>query len=167
MNWGVNMDKVYIGKIVNTHGIKGELRIISKFQFKDKVFKINNKLIIDDKEYTIKSYRVHKEYDMVILDDYTNINEVLFLLKKDVYFDVCNLKLNDNEVLDSDLITYKVINNKGEIGHIEEIFFASPTNKIMRVLFNKEYLIPFSSPMIKEINKNKKEVRIELLDGME
>ena len=36
------MNKVYIGKIVNTHGIKGELRILSDFPYKDKVFKINN-----------------------------------------------------------------------------------------------------------------------------
>ena len=48
------MDKVYIGKIVATHGIKGELRILSDFPFKEKVFVIGNKLIIDSKEYTIK-----------------------------------------------------------------------------------------------------------------
>ena len=29
---------VYVGEIVNTHGIKGELRIISDFKYKDKVF---------------------------------------------------------------------------------------------------------------------------------
>ena len=33
--------------------------------------------------------------------------------------------------------------------------------------FDKEYLIPYNSPMIKEINKNKKELVIELLEGME
>ena len=32
------MDKVYIGKIVSTHGIKGEIRILSDFPYKDKVF---------------------------------------------------------------------------------------------------------------------------------
>ena len=36
------MEKVYIGKIVSTHGIKGELRILSDFPFKDKVFMIGN-----------------------------------------------------------------------------------------------------------------------------
>ncbi|MBQ1551268.1 MAG: hypothetical protein IIZ67_04110, partial [Bacilli bacterium] len=51
------MNKVYIGKIVNTHGIKGELRIRSDFPYKDRVFLIGNNLIIDDKEYNIKSYR--------------------------------------------------------------------------------------------------------------
>ena len=32
-------DYVCIGKIVNTHGIKGELRILSDFELKNKVFK--------------------------------------------------------------------------------------------------------------------------------
>ena len=32
------MDKIYIGKIVNTHGIKGEVRILSDFLYKDKAF---------------------------------------------------------------------------------------------------------------------------------
>ena len=32
------MDYINIGKIVNTHGIKGELRILSDFKFKDRVF---------------------------------------------------------------------------------------------------------------------------------
>ena len=167
MNWGVNMNKIYIGKIVNTHGIKGEIRILSNFEYKDKVFKVNNKLIIGDKTYEIKSHRIHKGYNMVTLDDYNNINDVLFLLKKDVYFNEEDLLLDNNQVLDSELLTYSVVNNRGEVGEVLEVFFASETNKIIRVKFNKEYLIPYNSPMIKEINKNKKELVIELLEGME
>ena len=30
------MELIKIGKIVNTHGIKGELRILSKFPYKEK-----------------------------------------------------------------------------------------------------------------------------------
>lgn len=161
------MNDVYIGKIVNTHGIKGELRILSDFPFKEKVFKVGNKLIIDNKEYTIRSYRVHKNFDMVTLNDYKDINEVLNLLKRKVYFSRDALNLKDNEVLDEDLITFKVLTNKGKIGIIEEIFLASRDNKILRVKFDKEVLIPYNSPMIVKIDKNKKELHVELLDGME
>lgn len=160
------MNKVYIGKIVNTHGIKGELRIISDFPYKDKVFNINNKLIIDDKEYIIKSYRVHKNYDMVTLDDYNDINQVLFLLKKKVYFDKDNLKLNDNEILDEDLIRYKVITKDGKYGTIKEIFMASPDNKILRIELDKEVLVPFNSPMIIKIDKEKEKITIDIISGM-
>ena len=161
------MEYVCIGKLVNTHGIKGEVKLLSNFEYKDKVFKVNNKLIIGDKTYEIKSHRIHKGYNMVTLDDYNNINDVLFLLKKDVYFNEEDLLLDNNQVLDSELLTYSVVNNRGEVGEVLEVFFASETNKIIRVKFNKEYLIPYNSPMIKEINKNKKELVIELLEGME
>ena len=158
------MEKVYIGKIVNTHGIKGELRILSDFPFKDKVFYIDNIIYIGDEKHIIKSYRVHKNYDMITIDDYNNINDVLKYLKKDVYVDKDSLNLDDNEVLDSELINYKVIDNNGNSGIIKEIFMASPTNKVLRVFFNKEVLIPFS--MIKNINKEEEVVLVELIDGM-
>lgn len=160
------MNKTYIGKIVSTHGIKGELKIKSNFDFKDKVFKVGNSLIIDDKEYVIKSYRVHKNFDMVTLNDYHDINEVLFLLKKDVYFDKDKLNLNDNEILDEDLIKYTVLTKDGKKGIIKEIFLASESNKIIRCELDHEVLIPMNSPMIVEINKDKKEIIIELIEGM-
>ena len=43
------MELIKIGKIVNTHGIKGELRILSKFPYKEKIFIKNMKLYIDKK----------------------------------------------------------------------------------------------------------------------
>ena len=60
------MKEVYIGKIVSTHGIKGEIKIISDFEYKDKVFVVGKKLIVDHKDYLIKSYRKHKSFDMVL-----------------------------------------------------------------------------------------------------
>ena len=89
---------IYIGKIVSTHGIKGELRILSDFEYKDRVFKVGNKLVINNKDYVIRSYRHHKNFEMVTLDDYHDINEVLFLLKNKVYFKESDLELSDNEI---------------------------------------------------------------------
>ena len=159
-------NKVYVGKIVSTHGIKGEIRILSDFDYKEKVFIVGNKLIIENKEYTIKSYRKHKNYDMVTLNDYNNINEVLFLMKKEVYFLKENLNLNSNEVLDEELMTYTVLTNNNKKGTIKEIFYASQTNKIIRIQLDKEILIPMNSPMIEKIDKEKKEIHIKLLDNM-
>ena len=160
------MGKVYVGKIVSTHGIKGEVKILSDFEYKDKVFKVGKNLIVDDEIYEIKSYRHHKNFEMVTLNDYKDINEVLFLMKKKVFIDKEELVLLDDEVLDEELVTYKVITSDGQVGTLKEIFFASPGNKIMRVLLDKEILVPFKSPMIKEINKKEKKVIIELISGM-
>lgn len=160
------MNKVYIGKIVNTHGIKGEIRLLSDFPFKDKVFVVGNSILIDDIEYKINSYRKHKMFDMITLEGYNNINDVLFLMKKKVYFDKDKLVLSDDEILDEDLIKFRVIDDDGNIGKITEIFMASSTNKILRVEFSHEVLIPYNSPIIKSIDKNKKEIHVSLIGGM-
>ena len=160
------MNNVYIGKVVNTHGIKGEIRILSDFPYKDKVFIIDNKIIIGDSEYIIKSYRVHKGYDMITLDGYNDINDVLFLLKKDVYISKDLLNLSDDEILDDELMEYSVISEDGREGTIKEIFKASSSNKIIRVMFDKEVLIPFNSPLVKEVNKDNKTIIVELIEGM-
>ena len=156
------MEKVYLGKIVSTHGIKGELKIKSNFPYKEKAFKIGNQLIIDNKNYEIKTYRVHKQFDMVTLDDYHDINEVLFLLKKSVYIEKEDLSLDKNQVLDEELMTYQVLTTEGKRGIIKEIFFASPTNKIMRVELENEILVPLNSPLVK-IDVDKKEIIIDAM----
>ena len=159
------MNLIYIGKITSTHGIKGELKIKSNFEYKDKVFVIGNKLVIDNKEYVIRSYRSHKGFDMVTLNDYKDINEVLFLLNKKVYITKENNCISDI-ILDEDLKDFDAVIN-GEKVIIKEVFFASPNNKIIRILINdKEVLVPFNKEFIKSINKDKKEVNIELIDGM-
>lgn len=157
---------LYVGKVVGTHGIKGEIRVLSDFQFKDKIFVVGKKLIIGNQEYVIRSYRRHKNFDMVTLNDYKDINEVLFLVKKKVYVLKENLDLDEQEILDEDLINFKVLTTDGKSGIIKEIFLASPDNKIIRVMFDHEVLIPLSSPMIKSISKEKREVTVELLSGM-
>lgn len=157
---------LYVGKVVGTHGIKGEVRILSDFQFKDKVFVVGKRLIIDKQEYVIRSYRKHKNFDMVTLNDYKDINEVLFLVKKKVYVLKETLDLDEQEILDDDLYNFKVLTTDGKSGIIKEIFLASPDNKIIRVMFDHEILIPLNSPMIKSISKDKSEIIVELLSGM-
>lgn len=160
------MDKVYIGKIVNTHGIKGEIRIISDFLYKEKAFKVGTDIYIDEQKYLIRSYRRHKNFDMITLNGFDDINEVLKFMKKAVYKRKEDLNLSKNEILDEDLINYKVIDKSGKCGIIKEIFYASSSNKILRVVFDKEVLIPLFSSMIKKIDADKLEIEVELIDGM-
>ena len=159
------MTKLYIGKIVNTHGIKGELRIKDNLTTKqrDEIFKIGSNLIIDDKAYKITSYRVHKDYDMVTFLGFTNINEVLFLKGKSVYKSKDEINLKDEDILDSELITYKVITTDEKVGKILDIEETGNNYKILRLLINKkQVLVPYHKDFVK-IDSNKKEVIVKLL----
>ena len=159
------MDNLYIGKIVNTHGIKGELRIKDNLtnNQKKEVFKVGSNLIIDNKKYLITSYRVHKNYDMVVFKDFNNINEVLFLKGKKVYKEKSLLNLSGSDILDSELITYKVKTTDNCDGKILDIENTGNDYKILRLLINsKEKLVPYHKDFVK-IDSNKKEVIVKLL----
>ena len=59
------MELVVVGKLVNTHGLKGEVKIKSDFERKDLIFKKGKKLIIDNTEFVIKNYKVYKDTDLL------------------------------------------------------------------------------------------------------
>ena len=73
------MEYIYIGDIVNTHGLKGELRIISDFKYKNEVFKPGFNIYVgrQKEKLEIKTYRQHKNYDMVTLVDVNGIEEAI------------------------------------------------------------------------------------------
>ena len=159
------MTKIYVGKIVNTHGIKGELRIkdeLTKNQ-RQEIFKIGTNLIIDDNKYLITSYRRHKDYDMVTFKDFNNINDVLVLKGKKVYKDKSEINLSSKDILDSELITYKVKTTDNLEGIIKSIELTGINYKIIRLLINnKEILVPYHKEFILNIDQDKKEVLVKL-----
>lgn len=159
------MKFINIGKIVNTHGIKGEVRIISNFEFKNRIFIKGFKLYIGKKkeEYTINTYRVHKIYDMVLFDGITSINEIEKYKGDFVYINEDDLILNDDEVLKEKLIGYTAIIDNKEIGKITEIFNTGASD-IIRV--NKDILIPYVKEFIEKIDKDSSKIYIKNVRGL-
>ena len=160
------MNKIYVGKIVSTHGIKGEIRILSFLDenLKDRVFKVGSHLLIDDVKYEIKSYRHHKIYEMVMFDQYHDINEVLFLLKKKVYKEKEEIILNQDEILEEDLLSFTVLTEDGKKGLIKSIEKTGKNYKILRLsIMGKEILLPYHKDFILNIDKQKKIILVKLL----
>lgn len=153
------MNKVYLGKYVNTHGLKGEIRIKSNFPYKYKVFKINSEIIIKDNVYIIKSYRVHKGFDMVTLDGITDINMIPFPKNTSVFIDRDKF-LDKNDYLDSDLIGFIVYNSRIE-REVVDIIYINDTKKLIKT--NEGY-IPFE--LIKNIDLENKKIKIGEVDGL-
>ena len=153
------MNKIILGKYVNTHGIKGEIRIKSFFKYKDRVFKIGNKIIIDNKEYIINSYRVHKGFDMVTLVGIDDINNIPFSKNIMVYINRDDY-LFENDYLDSDLIGFLVYNKSLE-ARVTNILYINEKKKILEC---GDKLIPFE--LIINVDLSKKEIQIMEVDGL-
>lgn len=152
------MKRIVIGKYVNTHGIKGEIRIKSNFPYKDKVFKIGNEIIID-KPYTITSYRVHKDYDMVTLEGINSINDIIHLKNSLVYIER-DKYLDNNDYLDSDLIGFKLVNNELDLV-VTDISYINDKKKL---LVSENKLIPFE--LIDKIDYSNKIIFIKDVMGL-
>lgn len=157
------MEYIYVGDIVNTHGIKGELRIISDFPYKDQVFKPNFKIYVGQRkeELIIKTYRQHKIYDMVTLDGVDNINDAIVYKGDAVYINRDDLEIKD--YLDEDLIGLDVYSNDKLIGQITEVR-QSKAHKI--IVVNNKYLIPKVDEFIKEIDLENKRMNINEIEGL-
>ena len=153
------MTKIVLGKYVNTHGIKGEIRIKSDFPYKDKVFQIGNRIIIDNKDYIINSYRVHKGYDMVTLNLIDDINKIPFRKNILVYIEREDY-LKENDYLDSDLIGFIVYNSKLNC-EVTDILYLNSKKKILDC---QGKLIPFE--LITNIDFNNKKIKIMEVDGL-
>lgn len=154
------MNRIVVGKYVNTHGIKGEIRIKSNFEYKNRVFKVGNQIIID-KPYTITGYRVHKDYDMVTLEGINSINDIIGLKNSLVYIDR-EKYLNDDDYIDSDLIGFKIVNTNLDLIVTDITYINNNNNKKLLVANNK--LIPFE--LIDKIDYSNKIIIIKDVEGL-
>lgn len=152
------MKYISIGKIVNTHGIKGELRLLSKFEFKDRVFVPGMKIFIGKgkAEEEISGFRHHKNFEMITLKGYDNINQVLKYKGDFCYIDAEDLKLADDEYLDADLINVMCYVDDKEIGRVKRVEEVSVGRKVLIVgVENGEAMIPFVKDFVHFDKKNK------------
>lgn len=161
------MKYIYLGKIVGTHGIKGELRMLSDFKYKNKVLKKNFKIYIGSEkiEETIVSYRYHKIFDMIVLNNYYNINDVLKYKGYNVFINKEDLILNENEFLNEDLIGLSVYISDKCIGTIKKIE-KFPKETLVVENEKKHYLIPYVSDIIKSINLNERKIIVKDIKGL-
>ena len=162
------MNYICIGKIVNTHGIKGEVRLLSNFKYKNKVFKKGMLIYIgkNKEKEVIFSYRPHKQFDMITMEGYININQVLKYKGMKVYINKEDLILKEDEYLDEDLIGLDVMINNKVFGVVKNIEKYPQQNLILVKNSKKEFLIPYVSDIIEEINFEKRYISIQDIKGL-
>jgi 16S rRNA processing protein RimM len=162
------MKYVLIGRIVNTHGLKGEVRIMSSFKYKDKVFKKGMKIYIGKDKIleNINSYRYHKIFDMITMDGYNDINQILKYKGDFVFVNKEDLVLDDGQYLDEDIVGLSVYVDGKLLGRVQKIEKHS-INEILVVKNDKNnYLVPYNFDIILSIDLEKKEMVIKNIAGL-
>lgn len=163
------MEYVLAGKILNTFGIKGELKVEIHTDFVDERFKEGSLIYIgeDKKEFICKKYRIHQGYVLLTLKDFEDINLVEHLKNNNIYIKTDDLKPLNNAYYFKDLIDLDVYVESNKVGKIIEAQdgFAY---KYIRVLKNdnKTVLVPFVDAFIKEVNLKEKKIIINNIEGL-
>lgn len=154
------MDFIYIGKIVSTHGIKGEIKIISNFDYKSIVFKSGINIYIGNNKLkeTIVTYRHHKNYEMITLEGYNNINEVLKYIGEKVYILKSEIEELNEKITKQELIDFDAYLSDTKIGIINDIYSTGNNYEVVEIikLDGKKALAPYS--LIDKIDTEKKHV---------
>jgi len=155
---------IKIGKIVNTHGIKGELRILSDFIYKERIFKKGFIIYIGPylEAHKIVGYRFHKVFDMIMLEGFNNINEVLKYKGCFVYIKRSDLKLNDGEYLLDDLLEMNVYFEDKFVGKVLD--YQNNNGNILLKISNG--FIPYNNYFIKNIDLENKRIDVVNVEGL-
>ena len=171
------MEYLTVGTIVNTHGIRGELKILPRTDFPEIRFRKGSVLHVSGDvpgemlELEIFSSRAHKNTYLVLFKGFQNINEVEKFKGREVKVPANQrVDLDEDEYYYHDIIGCKVVTEEGEeIGVVEDIlkpgandvWVTSGKNK------KKQILIPVIDDVVLDVDVNQKRIKIRLLEGME
>lgn len=168
------MEYLNVGKIVNTHGIRGEVRVISLTDFPEERYQKGATLLLFKEgmpplSLTVASHRRHKNFDLLTFEGYPNINDVqnfrdgILKVNKE---DLANLE--EDEYYYHQIIGLTVLDeNKQEIGKIKEILSPGANDVwVVQRKGKKDALIPYIASVVTGIDLDNGVVNIELPEGL-
>lgn len=169
------MNYFNVGKIVNTQGLQGEMRVLSVSDFTDERFKKGAILALFDEkdnyvqDVEIASHRKQKNFDIIKFKGMYHINAI----EKYKNF---NLKVSEDDLTDLDdgefyyheIIGLEVYENDQFIGEIKEILQPGANDVwVVKRKGKKDLLLPYIPPVILGVDLENHRVDVELLEGLD
>jgi len=160
-----------IGKIVNTHGIKGELKVLPLTDDSRRYDRLRS-LFIEQKgelrKYDIEYVRYHKGFVLLKLLGIENMeeaellrNHVLKIHRKDA------IKLPEGSYFICDMIGMQVNDISGkQIGLLEDVLKTGSNDVYIVKKEDKEILIPALKSVVKRIDLESKQMIVDLPEGI-
>ena len=166
--------RLKVGKIVNTHSLKGEVKVISSTDFEEERFKKGSKLLITRgnqliREVVVESYRNHKNFLLVKFEEIDSVEEAEKLKNLQIKIDSTEVgELEENEFYFHEIIGCQVFDeNDRNLGEIIDILTPGANDVwVIKGEEGKEILIPYIEDVVKQIDIINKKVNIEVMEGL-
>ncbi len=167
------MKKVFnIGKIVNTQGLKGQVRVYPYTNYKERFEEID-KIYLDEELKSfleIESVGYKKNLVILKLKGYNHVSEVERFKDRDIFIDreTQGQDLEEDEYFIVDLIGLKVIDeNLGEIGVLKDVLQNTGQDLyVVKRPKGPDVLIPYVDAFFKEIDIEEGIIHVTLWEGM-
>lgn len=150
-----------VGQIINTHGIKGEVKV---FPLTDDVnnFKRYKKVLVEDKWMNIQGVKFQKDRVILKLEGIDTMNDAETYKQK--YLKVLRdeePELEEGTYYVSDLINCTVFDtDNNELGKIYDVI-QTKNNDVYWIRKPKELLIPVLEDIVLDINIDEKKIIIK------
>ncbi len=165
-------DRFTVGKIANTHGLKGELKIQYYTETLED-FEEFEYLMIEgegDKKFAVESVRSVKNTVLIQFEGFDNINQVEHFKNREVYY-----LRGDYEPLEEgvhyivDLIGLAVIDRtRGHVGTLEEVL--NNTSQQMYVIRKLDksgvFFMPAVEAFLDRVDLEEGKIYVNLIDGL-
>lgn len=161
-----------IGKIINTHGVRGEVKIKRITDFEER-FNVGETVYIKDEDTTIPliiaSHRIHKGFDLITFEGMDNINDVEKY--KGHYLQIHEdqqTELGENEYYYHEIIGCTVYTTTDEkLGTIKEILAPGANDVwVLQRPGKKDAYIPYIESVVKSIDVQERKIFIEPMEGL-
>ena len=155
------------GKIVNTHGIVGEVKIIPWADTPEFLLTFDT-LYLDGRPMKVHSARVHKTCVLAKLEGVDNVNDAMKLRDKVVSIDREDASLTKGTFFLADLIGLEVLDaDTGDrLGQIAEVLTPPSSNVYVVKGGAQDHMIPAVAEFVVETNVDEGYLRVRLIEGM-
>lgn len=157
-----------IGKIVNTHGIKGELKI-QPWCDDPEIFYELEYIYIDQEKFMISRSRLHKNCVILLVEGICDINKAELYKNKIVYVrreQLGDLPDGTYYITDLEGLTVKTLDGE-KLGVIDEVIKTGSNDVyVLKSEGKKPILIPVIDDVVKEVNIDEGYVLVKLLEGL-
>lgn len=165
------MESILIGKIVNTHGIKGEVKVYPYTDDIDNLSKIKE-VYFDEKlndKHKVKSCKIQKNMLIIKLEGINIVEEAAKLKDTNLYIIKEDISDIEDTYYVEDLIGMDVIDEKEQvIGTITYVFNTGANDVYeIKTLDNKDIYIPAIKDVVKKVDVKNKKMYIEMMEGLQ
>lgn len=153
-------DLIRVGVIINTFGVKGEVKIYPDIDYFDEL----ERVFIEGKEYKIEKLREQKDIIIAKFEGIDDINQIEHLKNSEVMIALEDRpELPEGKHYVGDLLGLEVITEDGQVLGTLDNIYNTGANDIYEV---GEILLPATDEVIKQIDMENKKIIVHLLKGL-